>query len=173
MREGKSIFGDGGRIATTRLRTGFAMTGFLQGVRCKSGGRVRAPRPTERFVGADDSVRPPPITQRLVGQGPCALPGAEKICRAVEEIGEALPVADEASRFRGSAPIGGHDSDRESVGTTVGNRRPLRKRCKRCGGQATTRVAPTVGIIWGHEDFFVFMQIYTGKTAWDLLYSSL
>ena len=46
--------------------------------------------------------------------------------RAVGEIGEALPVADEASRFRGSAPIGGHDSDRESVGTTVGNRRPLR-----------------------------------------------
>ena len=42
------------------------------------------------------------------------------------EIGEALPVADEASRFRGSAPIGGHDSGRESVGTTVGNRRPLR-----------------------------------------------
>lgn len=46
--------------------------------------------------------------------------------RAVGEIGEALPVTDEASQFRGSAPIGGHDSDRESVGTTVGNRRPLR-----------------------------------------------
>ena len=46
--------------------------------------------------------------------------------RAVGEIGEALPVAEEASRFRGSAPIGGHDSDRKSVGTTVGNRRPLR-----------------------------------------------
>ena len=40
------------------------------------------------------------------------------------EIGEALPVADEASRFRGSAPIGGHDSGRESVGTTVGKRAP-------------------------------------------------
>ena len=53
--------------------------------------------------------------------------------RAVGEIGEALPVADEASRFRGSAPIGGHDSDRKSVGTTVGNRRPLRKRYKGCG----------------------------------------
>ena len=44
--------------------------------------------------------------------------------RAVGEIGEALPVAEEARRFRGSAPIGGHDSGRESVGTTVGNRRP-------------------------------------------------
>ena len=50
--------------------------------------------------------------------------GAAK--RAVGEIGEALPVEEEARRFRGSAPIGGHDSGRESVGTTVGNRRPLR-----------------------------------------------
>ena len=46
--------------------------------------------------------------------------------RGVGEIGEAPPVAGEASRFRGSAPIGGHDSGRESAGTTVGNRRPLR-----------------------------------------------
>ena len=65
--------------------------------------------------------------------------------RAVGEIGEALPVAEEASRFRGSAPIGGHDSDRKSVGTTVGNRRPLRKRYKGCNGRATARVAPTEG----------------------------
>ena len=56
--------------------------------------------------------------------------------RAVGEIGEALPVADEASRFRGSAPIGGHDSGRESVGTTVGNRRPLRKCILRCAGES-------------------------------------
>ena len=40
------------------------------------------------------------------------------------EIGEAPPVADEASRFRGSAPIGGYDSARQSVGTTVGKRAP-------------------------------------------------
>ena len=137
MREGKSIFGGGvdGLPQPVTPVTGFAMTGFLQEVRCKSGGGMRAPRPTERFVGADDSVRPASITQHLVGQGPCALPGAEKICRAVGEIGEALPVADEASRFRGSAPIGGHDSDRESVGTTVGNRRPLRKCILRCVGE--------------------------------------
>ena len=44
--------------------------------------------------------------------------------RAVGEIGEALPVAEEARRFRGSAPIGGHDSGRESVSTTVGKRTP-------------------------------------------------
>ena len=59
----------------------------LPGLQYKSGGVVKAPRPTERFVGADDPVRPPPITQRLVGQGPCALPGAEKTCRAVEDAG--------------------------------------------------------------------------------------
>ena len=40
------------------------------------------------------------------------------------EIGEAPPMTDAASRFRGSAPIGGHDSGRESVGTTVGKRTP-------------------------------------------------
>ncbi len=60
------------------------------------------------------------------------------------EIGEAPPVADAARRFRGSAPIGGRDSGRESVGTTVGKRTPpLRKRNKRCDGRATARVAPT------------------------------
>ena len=86
MREGKSIFG-GGVNGLPRALCALAMTGVLQGVRCKSGGGVRAPRPTERFVGADDPVRPPPITQRLVGQGPCALPGAEKTCRADVGIG--------------------------------------------------------------------------------------
>ena len=73
---------------------------FWEAVRCVSCGGVRAPRPT----GAGHGVR-------------CR--------RGVGEIGEAPPVAEEASRFRGSAPIGGHDSGRESVGTTVGNRRLL------------------------------------------------
>ena len=40
--------------------------------------------------------------------------------RSRREIAEAPPVADAARRFRGSAPIGGHDSGRESAGTTVG-----------------------------------------------------
>ena len=73
---------------------------FWEAVRCVSCGGVRAPRPT----GAGHGVR-------------CR--------RGVGEIGEAPPVAGEANRFRGSAPIGGHDSGRESAGTTVGNRRPL------------------------------------------------
>ena len=36
-----------------------------------------------------------------------------------EEIADAPPVAEEARRFRGNAPIGGHDSGRESAGMTV------------------------------------------------------
>ena len=84
----------------------FAMTRVFGGA-VRVGGGVRAPRPTEG--------------------------GKEVRCRrVVGEIGEAPPVAEEASRFRGSAPIGGHDSGRESVGTTVGNRRPLR-RAGECG----------------------------------------
>ena len=68
--------------------------------------------------------------RRAAGCGHPALRRRDKECgacrRGVGEIGEAPPVAGEASRFRGSAPIGGHDSGRESAGTTVGNRRPLR-----------------------------------------------
>ena len=33
-------------------------------------------------------------------------------------------MAEEASRFRGSAPIGGYDSARQSVGTTAGKKAP-------------------------------------------------
>ena len=90
----------------------------------------------------------PALQGIFVGQGPRALPGVRyKPGRATArvaptealqgvrrggalplpaggEIGEAPPVADAASRFRGSAPIGGHDSGRDSVGTTVGKRTP-------------------------------------------------
>ena len=34
--------------------------------------------PYEWVVGVDDPVRPVPITQHLVGQGPCALPGVRE-----------------------------------------------------------------------------------------------
>ncbi len=80
------------------------------------------------------------------------------------EIGEAPPVAEEASRFRGSAPIGGHDSGRESAGTTVGNRRPLRKHndLTRREGNTDCHVAPLLAMTvflrgavhtgrWGHR----------------------
>ena len=42
-------------------------------------------------------------------------------------------MADEASRFRGSAPIGGHNSARQSVGTTVGKRAPPLRTAKAPG----------------------------------------
>ena len=51
-------------------------------------GGILGVAPTEMLVGADDSVRPGPITQHLVGQGPCALPWVrEKTGRAVEDAG--------------------------------------------------------------------------------------
>ena len=94
--------------------------------------------------------------------------------RGVGKIGEAPPAADEASRFRGSAPIGGHDSGRESAGTTVGGNRLARRwavaapygcgatfnRAGQCGERierrrwrvkqkerATARVAPYAGTV--------------------------
>ena len=66
--------------------------------------------------------------------------------RGVGEIGEAPPVAEEASRFRGSAPIGGHDSGRESAGTTVGNRRPLRKHCRECDAWGVRFAEPVTSV---------------------------
>ena len=84
--------------------------------------------------------------------------------RGVGEIGEAPPVAGEANRFRGSAPIGGHDSGRESAGTTVGNRRLLRKHndLTRREGNTDCHVAPLLAMTvflrgavhtgrWGHR----------------------
>ena len=84
--------------------------------------------------------------------------------RVVGEIGEAPPVAEEARRFRGSAPIGGHDSGWKSVGTTVGNRRPLRKHndVTRREGNTDCHVAPLLAMTvflrgavhtgrWGHR----------------------
>ena len=68
--------------------------------------------------------------------------------RGVGEIGEAPPVAGEANRFRGSAPIGGHDSGRESAGTTVGNRRPPTKRSKKYGAEGGRIATPVCALAW-------------------------
>ena len=59
---------------------------------------------------------------RLCWPGGTGLPSASTVW-GVGEIGEAPPVADAARRFRGSAPIGWHDSAGESAGTTVLPRR--------------------------------------------------
>ena len=50
------------RIATAGVRTGFAMTVFLQGVSARLGGGTHGSRPT---------------AEHFVGQGPCALPGVQ------------------------------------------------------------------------------------------------
>ena len=110
LREGKSIFGDGGRIAT-------AVTGFLQG------SAVQVRRQGEGT---------PPYGTVCRGGRPCP-PGLDNAtpCRA----GPVCPAG---------------------CGKNLSGRcrhRPLRMGCKRCSGQATMRVAPTVGIIWGHEVF--------------------
>ena len=82
------------------------------------------------------------MRSRRRGEGTPPYGVVEVRCRrVVGEIGEAPPVAEEASRFRGSAPIGGHDSGRESAGTTVGNRRPLRSR-GRVGGRDDVGIVP-------------------------------
>ena len=56
--------------------------------------------PTEMLVGADDSVRPGPITQHLVGQGPCALPGSDGRATARVAPTEGLQVVQGAGRCR-------------------------------------------------------------------------
>ena len=77
--------------------------------------------PTEMLVGADDPVRPGPITQHLVGQGPCALPGSDG--RATARV----------------APTEGY---KECGRTGRRGRRPLRTGT-RCGvGRATQKSLP-------------------------------
>ena len=61
------------RIATASVRTGFAMTRFLQGVRYKAGGRTEASAPTEdrkklvRYRAG--GVEPRPYGQPPLGKG--------------------------------------------------------------------------------------------------------
>ena len=103
---------------------------------CGRGGAMRASPPTDGNKGCvretAGGVEPRPYAYlrdfTTGGQGrPPLRITRSAVNRGVGEIGEAPPVAEEASRFRGSAPIGGHNSGWESGGTTVGNRRPLRK----------------------------------------------
>ena len=192
MREGKSIFGDGGRIATAvteveRICVSFrdqsADWSWESVIPLYQGRGERIATPVNRSLVRNDRVfargavqvrrrgeGPPPYGTVCRGGRPCppgldnATPcragpvcpavGAGKTCRAVEDAG---PYESATRGAMGGRPQGS----------------PLRMGCKRCSGQATMRVAHTEAGLWGHEVFFVFMQIYTGKTAWDLLYSSL
>ena len=60
---GKGAWGRGTRIATASVRTGFAMTWFLQGVRYGIDGRTEASAPTEGLQGArkNGRGRAPPL----------------------------------------------------------------------------------------------------------------
>ena len=68
----------GGALPLPRATARVAPTKALQEVRYKPGRADVGIGPYEWVVGADDPVRPVPITQHLVGQGPCALPGARE-----------------------------------------------------------------------------------------------
>ena len=100
-----------------------------KGCNASPGGTMWASSPT----GAQHEVRTGPA-QRCYPGGSVIFRDRERVrrfcrsssctsCRCRREIAEAPPVADAARRFRGSAPIGGHDSGRESAGTTVLPRR--------------------------------------------------
>ena len=81
----------------------------------------------------------------LGGQGRASLAvrrGGALPLPAGGEIAEALPVAEEARRFRGSAPIGSHNSGRESVGTTVGKRTPPLRTAWRLVRRADVGIGP-------------------------------
>ena len=84
------VQGDGERIATASVRTGLAMTGVLHGVRYKAGRVVREADP----YGS--------VTGRASGIGRGRTPSLRRVIRSavkrgVGEIGEAPPVAEEAS----------------------------------------------------------------------------
>ena len=109
----------------------------LRGLRLLRGEEARRPhRPQPQKQGDHRDPRFP--DPRFQGrQGPegrrgqvkkQTIPAARGFSRAAAfvggEIAEAPPVADEARRFRGSAPAVGRDSGRESAGTTVGRHGP-------------------------------------------------
>ena len=89
-----------------------------------------------------------------------------RLVRRWARIAEAPPVAEEARLFRGSAPIGGHGSGRESVGVTVGKNSRSAARCRKhplqkichceasahtgCGNPWYPRTAPLVLSPAGH-----------------------
>ena len=160
MREGKSIFGDGGRIATP-------VTGFLQGSAVQGWAGRPGGRPLQRHS---------PIELR---RGRCPHRPASVTRGAEERAGKS------AKRRQWRMQRGDFEEvPRLAAATVAGNRlarrwarepRPYGGQEDLCkpGGRAGRGVHPYGGDYMGPRSFFVFMQIYTGKTAWDLLYSSL
>ena len=182
MREGKSIFGDGGRIATAVNRSlvrndrVFAR-GTVQGWAGRPGGRpLQRHSPIELRRGRCPH-RPASVTRGTEERaGKSAKRRQWRMQRGdfeeVPRLAAATVAGNRLARRWAREPRPYESVTRGAMGGRPQGS-PLRMGCKRCSGQATMRVAPTGGIICGYEYFFVFMQIYTGKTAWDLLYSSL
>ncbi len=125
MREGKSIFGGGGRIANQWHRS------LVRNDRVFARGAVQVRRrgegtPPYGTVCRGGRLCPPGLDNATPCRaGPvCPAVGAGKTCRADVGIG---PYGSATRGAMGGRPQGS----------------PLRKRNKRCNGQATARVAPT------------------------------
>ncbi len=115
----------------------------------------------------------------LGGQGRASLAvrrGGALPLPAGGEIGEALPVAEEASRFRGSAPIGGHNSDRESVGTTVGKRTPPLRTARWLVRRADVGIGPYgsfIGSVGDIKRSSILLEYRSFYTLYFLLFQSV
>ena len=111
-------------------------------VRCSTDGGLRAAHPTDGMIvrtsGASGTPPPTQVFRNFRRGDPRGRPQAGK---------SAPPVADEASRFRGSAPIGGHDSARESVGTTVGKRTPPLRTTNNASVGADAYIGPPYALL--------------------------
>ena len=115
----------------------------------------------------------------LGGQGRASLAvrrGGALPLPAGGEIAEALPVAEEARRFRGSAPIGGHNSGRESVGTTVGKRTPPLRTARWLVRRADVGIGPYGSFIGSVVDIkrsSILLEYHSFYTLYFLLFQSV
>ena len=110
---GKGAWGRGMRIATAGVRTGFAMTVFLQGVSARPGGGVGAPRPTE-------------CNRKCGGAGRCGHRPLRKITRSAVVIGR-----DDV----GSGPYGGK-TEIHLLSGGRGRTPPLRRHTRGAGKES-------------------------------------
>ena len=115
----------------------------------------------------------------LGGQGRASLAvrrGGALPLPAGGEIAEALPVAEEARRFRGSAPIGSHNSGRESVGTTVGKRTPPLRTAWWLVRRADVGIGPYGSFIGSVVDIkrsSILLEYHSFYTLYFLLFQSV
>ena len=162
MREGKSIFGDGGRIATTsdtvnkKCRGRRDTWGPPYGTVCR-GGRLCPPGPDNATPCRAWPVCPAGCGKNLSGR--CRhrpLRKRNKRCNGRATARVAPTKALQGVQWAGDRKGRPYGGSQVVQGTGRCGHRPLRR-----------------GLCGATKIFLRFMQIYTGKTAWDLLYSSL